>query len=234
MERIIEASSEPGDVILDPFCGCGTSIEAAEQLGRRWIGIDITNLAVAIIKQRMSAKFGFRVFSDIKVVGEPVNIDEAAALAKEDKFQFQCWVVGKFGVEPIEHRRGADRGIDGRIYFHDDAGPAKELIISVKAGEHVGPAFVRELRGVVEREHAEMGVLVCVKKPTSEMVLEAKRAGTYRSFTGNFPRIQIITLEDIFGNRPLTIPGRTINAFDRKKPPARVTAPVAHQLRLLP
>jgi DNA modification methylase len=232
LERIILSSSEAGDVVLDPFCGCGTAVAAAQKLDRQWIGIDITHLAIAIIKQRLVNNFGFQVFRSVKVVGEPVNEDEAAALATDDKFGFQCWVVGKLGAPPIEHRRGADRGIDGRLYFHDDHGTPKEIVISVKAGERIGPAFVRELRGVLERERAEMGILACVKAPTQEMLLEAKRAGTYRSLNGVFPRLQIITLADIFANKPLNIPGR-LNPYERKKP-ASATTPVAEQLRLLP
>ena len=230
LKRIIEASSDEGDWILDPFCGCGTAIEVAEALKRRWIGIDITHLAVAIIKQRL-AKFGFQVFRNIKIVGEPVNEAEAEALAKDDKFGFQCWAVGRLGAPPIEHRKGADRGIDGRIYFHDDIGPAKEIVISVKAGEHVGPAFVRELRGVMERERAAMGIFVCLKEPTLEMQREADNAGTYRSFTANFPKLQIITIKDIFANKQLNIPGR-LNPYEPKRPAS--VGLTGKQLRLLP
>ncbi len=231
LERIIRASTKEGDVVLDPFCGCGTAVATAENLKRHWIGIDITHLAMAIIKQRLANKFGFQVFKNIKISGQPVNEAEAEALAREDKFGFQCWAVGRLGAPPIEQRRGADRGIDGRIYFHDDAGAAKQIIISVKAGEHVGPAFVRELRGVVEREHAAMGLFVCLKQPTTEMTREADSAGVYRSFIANFPKIQIITVEDIFANRPLNIPGR-INPYEPKRPVS--VGPVAEQLRLLP
>jgi SAM-dependent methyltransferase len=231
LERIVQASSNPGDVVLDPFCGCGTAIEAAQKLGRKWIGIDITHLALAIVKQRLANSFGFPIFKDIKIVREPVTQSEAEDLARDDKFGFQCWAVGRLGAPPIEHRRGADRGIDGRIYFHDDPGVAKQIIISVKGGEHITPAFVRELRGVIERERAAMGILVCLKEPTAEMKLEAQNAGPYRSLGANFPRLQIITVADIFADKPLNIPGR-LNPYERKKP-ARV-GPPAEQLRLLP
>jgi DNA modification methylase len=233
LRRIIEASSNFGDTILDPFCGCGTAIEAAEEAGRHWIGIDVTHLAGAIIKQRL-VRFGLKVFKNVIVEGEPVNADEAIALAKENKFGFQCWAVGRLGAPPIEHRKGADRGIDGRIYFHDDFGESKHIIISVKAGEHIAPAFVRELRGVVEREKAAMGILVCVKEPTAEMKMEASRAGSYLSLNRTFPKLQIITVGDIFADRPLNIPGR-LDPY-AKKPAAGVKQlkPRQEQLRLLP
>lgn len=231
LERIILATTDEGATVLDPFCGCGTAVIAAHRLKRRWIGIDVTHLAIAIIKQRLANNFGFAVFKNLRLVGEPVNAAEALALAQEDKFGFQCWAVGKIGAPPIEHKKGADRGIDGRIYFHDDLGAAKHIVISVKAGEHIGPAFVRELRGVMEREKAEMGIMVCIKEPTAEMLHEAKRAGLYMSINGNFPRLQIITVAHMFADKPLNIPGR-INPYERKKPSG--FKPPAEQLRLLP
>lgn len=232
LERIIRASSNDGDLVLDPFCGCGTAVVAAQKLGRRWTGIDVTHLATAIIKQRLAKDFGYEVFKGLSVTGEPVNIDEAIALAREDKFGFQCWAVGRLGASPIEVQRGKDRGIDGRIYFQDDLGAPKQIVISVKGGDRIGPAFVRELRGVVEREQTSMGILVCIKTPTEEMQLESKRAGTYKSLNGIFPKLQIITAEDIFADKPLNIPGR-LNPYERKRP-GRVGAPPAEQLRLLP
>ena len=231
LDRIVTASSNAGDVVLDPFCGCGTAIEVSQNLNRRWVGIDVTNLAMAVIKQRLISAFGYDVFKSVRLTGEPVNIAEALALAEQDKFGFQCWAVGKLGAPPIEVHRGADRGIDGRIYFYDDLGASKQIIVSVKGGEHVGPAFVRELRGVMDREKAEMGIFVCLKEPTAEMQLEAKRAESYKSLKGIFPRLQIITVADIFADKPLNIPGR-INPYERKSQ-GRIAAP-AEQLRLLP
>lgn len=231
LERIIRASTREGDVVLDPFCGCGTAVIASQRLNRSWIGIDVTHLATAIIKQRLANNFGFQVFKDVRLTGEPINSDEAMALARDDKFRFQCWAVGRIGAPPIEHKKGADRGIDGRIYFHDDLSLPKHIIVSVKAGEHIGPAFVRELRGVVEREKAEMGIMICIKEPTREMLHEAKRAGTYSSINGSFPRLQFITIDDMFANKPLNIPGR-LNPYERKRP-SGLKAP-AEQLRLLP
>jgi site-specific DNA-methyltransferase (adenine-specific) len=231
LERIIAATTQEGEIVLDPFCGCGTAVIAAQRLNRRWIGIDVTHLATAIIKQRLANNFSFHVFKDVRLIGEPINSDEALALARDDKFRFQCWAVGKIGAPPIEHKQGADRGIDGRIYFHDDFGAPKQIIISVKAGENIGPAFVRELRGVIEREKAEMGIMISIKEPTREMQHEAKRAGSYLSINGSFPRLQFITVDDMFANKPLNIPGR-LNPYERKKPAG--VKQVAEQLRLLP
>jgi site-specific DNA-methyltransferase (adenine-specific) len=234
LERIIRASSNEGDIILDPFCGCGTAVEVAQKLDRCWIGIDVTHLSLAIIKQRLASSFGRDIFKSINVVGEPLTEDEALALASADKFGFQCWAVGRIGAPPIEHKKGADRGIDGRIYFHDDHGSPKQIIISVKAGDHIGPQFVRELRGVVDREKAEMSVLVLVKEPTSEMKREAAQLGMYKSLGGSFPRLQIITIRDIFANTPLKIPPQ-VNPSERKGPTSvRPASRAAQQLRLLP
>ena len=232
LERMILASSKEGDLILDPFCGCGTAIEAAEKNQRRWMGIDITLLAAAVIKNRLANAFGPTIFKSIDIVGEPPNIEEAEALASENKFGFQWWAVGRLGAPPIEQKKGRDRGVDGRIYFHDDAGAAKHIVISVKAGEHVGPAAVRELRGVVERDRASMGILVTVKQRTQEMLREASIAGLYRSINGSFPKLQVITVGDIFAEKPLDIPGRKINPYEPKRPMS--VRPQAEQLRLLP
>jgi hypothetical protein len=235
LERILSSSSNEGDVVLDPFCGCGTAVQVAQSLNRKWIGIDVTHLSLAIIKQRLASSFGQEIFKGINVVGEPLTEDEALALASADKFGFQCWAVGRIGAPPIEHKKGADRGIDGRIYFHDDHGSPKQIIISVKAGDHIGPQFVRELRGVVDREKAEMGILVLVKAPTSEMKREAAQLGMYKSLGGSFPRLQIITVRDIFANIALNVPARRINPYERKGPTSvRPASVAAHQLRLLP
>jgi SAM-dependent methyltransferase len=134
-------------LVLDPFCGCGTAIAVAQRLNRRWIGIDITHLAVALIKHRLHDMFGNRV--QYKVVGEPVSLPDAKALAEYDPYQFQWWALGLVGARPIEEKKGADRGIDGRLYFHDEAdskkGRTKQIILSVKSGK-VSVKDVRDLR----------------------------------------------------------------------------------------
>jgi site-specific DNA-methyltransferase (adenine-specific) len=143
LERIISTSSDLGDIVLDPFCGCGTTIAAAEKLGRRWIGIDITYLSVSLIKSRLTAMAA----TDYHVLGEPTTGDDAEQLAKDDPYQFQWWALGLIGARPAEGKKGADHGIDGRLFFFDDATPkAKQVIVSVKTGK-VQVSHVRDLRG---------------------------------------------------------------------------------------
>jgi len=149
LERIINASSNEGGLVLDPFCGCGTAIAVAQRLNRRWIGIDITHLAIGLIKKRLSDAFGEPVRQTYDVIGEPVDLKGAEALAKEDPYQFQWWALSLVGARPLEKKKGADQGIDGRLYFHDEkGGKTKQIILSVKAG-HVQAAYVRDLRGVI-------------------------------------------------------------------------------------
>ena len=120
LERILKASSSEGDLVLDPFCGCGTTVQVAQRLNRRWIGIDITHLAIGLIKKRLSDAFGPEIKSTYDVIGEPTDLAGAGQLAAEDKYQFQWWALGQVGARPAEQKKGADRGIDGRLYFHDD------------------------------------------------------------------------------------------------------------------
>jgi site-specific DNA-methyltransferase (adenine-specific) len=155
LERIIKASSNEGDVILDPFCGCGTAIAAAQKLNRCWIGIDITHLAISLIKNRLKTAFGDGIEKTYSVIGEPVSLPDAEALARQDPYQFQWWALGLVEARPVEQKKGADRGIDGRLYFHDDAKreQTKQIIFSVKSGG-VSVRDVRDLRGVIDREKA--------------------------------------------------------------------------------
>ena len=194
LERIIKTSSCEGETVLDPFCGCGTAIAAAERLGRRWIGIDITQAAIVVIKQQRLSKISAAGY---EVVGEPVSVPDAEALAAQDPYQFQWWAVGRLAAHPIERKKGRDRGIDGRLDFHDDNRETKHVIISVKTG-HLLPQYVRELRGVIERENAQIGVLISRDKPTPAMRSEAASAGFYASPWRNkkYPRIQLITIAD--------------------------------------
>src|SRR5437660_1125245 len=163
LERIITASSNPGDVVLDPFCGCGTAVAAAQRLGRKWIGIDITHLAIGLIKARLKTAFGEAAV--YKVVGEPTTVEDAKELAETDPYQFQWWALGHVGARGTEEKKGADKGIDGRLYFHDGSERTKQIIISVKAGT-LHRSQVHELRGVIEREKAEIGVLLSFEQPT--------------------------------------------------------------------
>jgi site-specific DNA-methyltransferase (adenine-specific) len=208
LERIIVSASEEGDVVLDPFCGCGTAISVAERLHRRWRGIDITQLAITLIKNRLSTAFGADIRESFRVIGEPESLDDATVLAKDDPYQFQLWALGLVNARPREIKKGADKGIDGRIYFHDEreGGKTNQVIISVKGG-HLKPEYVRELPGIVEREKAEIGVLISMEKPTKAMRSEAAAAGFYVSeWWGKFPRIQLITIEELLGGKKLEYP----------------------------
>jgi DNA modification methylase len=167
LERIIKASSNEGDLVLDPFCGCGTTIQVAQRLNRRWIGIDVTHLAIGLIKKRLSDAFGPEIRATYNVIGEPTDFAGAERLAAEDKYQFQWWALGQVGARPAEQKKGADRGIDGRLYFHDDeSGQSKQILFSVKAGG-VTVSQVRDFRGTLEREKAEIGVFLCFEEPPS-------------------------------------------------------------------
>ncbi len=206
LERIIQASSNPGDVVLDPFCGCGTAVVAAQKLGRQWIGIDITHLAIGLVKHRLEDAFGDSL--QFQVIGEPTTLEEAASLAAQDKYQFQWWALGLVGARPAEGKKGADRGIDGRLYFHDDAsGKTKQAILSVKGG-HVNVPQVRDLIGVVERENAQMGVFITLEEPTKPMRAEAAQAGFYHSEVWNrdYPRIQILTIAELLEGKGIDMP----------------------------
>ncbi len=211
LERIIQASSNEGDTVLDPFCGCGTTIVAAQKLNRRWIGIDITHLATALIRNRLRDTFGAEL--EVEVKGEPTTVPDARALFEQDPFQFQWWIAGKLGGRAVEQKRGKDEGIDGRLYFHDEPqGETKQIILQVKGGEHVGPAVVRELRGVVDRENAQIGVLVTLQEPTQAMITEALSAGFYEPNTAvdeDYPRIQLLTVGKILAGERINYPVAT-------------------------
>ena len=206
LERIISASSNEGDVVLDPFCGCGTTVAAAQALGRQWIGIDVTNLAITLIRHRLKDAYGDDIEQTYQVIGEPVSVPDAEALAAADPYQFQWWALGLVGARPAEGKKGADQGIDGRIYFHDgDTGKTKQIILSVKAGKLHAP-YVRDLRGVVEREQAALGVLLTLNAPTKAMRTEAASAGFYASPWGQHPRVQILTVGELLAGKKLDTP----------------------------
>jgi site-specific DNA-methyltransferase (adenine-specific) len=202
LERIIKASSEPGDLVLDPFCGCGTTIAAAEKLKRRWVGIDITYLAVSLIKSRLTAMGA----SDYKVLGEPTTADDAAELAASDPYQFQLWALSLIGARPRELKKGADQGVDGRLPFFDEAGGMpKQVIASVKAGK-LHAHYLRDLVGVVQREQAEIGVLISFHEPTQPMRKEAASGGFYKSPWGQHPKIQLITVAELLEGKQIDMP----------------------------
>ena len=222
LERILRASSNEGDIVLDPFCGCGTTVQVAQRLNRRWVGIDITHLAVGLIKKRLADAFGSEVKATYEVIGEPTDYAGAARLAEEDKYQFQWWSLGLVGARPAEQKKGADRGIDGRLYFHDDrSGKSRQILFSVKAGG-VSVTQIRDLRGTLEREHAEIGVFLCFEEPTKPMLREAAEAGFYRSADGTtYPRIQILTIEQVLAGKQPEYPLHRMDATFKRAPKAR-------------
>jgi site-specific DNA-methyltransferase (adenine-specific) len=203
LERIIQASSNPGDVVLDPFCGCGTTVAAAEKLGRRWIGIDITHLSIALQKYRLKEMFPEAKF---RVVGEPQDLAGARQLATDDRFQFQWWALSLVRARPFggeasgkTGKKGADRGVDGLITFIDDAGgKPKRVIVQVKSGK-VSSRDMRDLVGTLEREKAACGVFVTLEPPTRDMEKEAASAGFYHSpgWNRDYPRVQILTVREL-------------------------------------
>jgi len=224
LERIITASSNVGDVVLDPFCGCGTTIDAAQKLGRPWVGIDITHLAINLIKKRLRDTYGEAV--NYQVVGEPTTVEDAEQLARSDPYQFQWWALGLVGARPAEQKKGADRGIDGRLYFHIPGGPSKteQIVLSVKAG-HVTVSQVRDLRGVVEREKAAIGVLISFEQPTQPMRREAAGAGFFQTPWGRHPRLQILTVGELLAGASIDYPRTAgINRTYRGAPKAKKVA----------
>lgn len=216
LERIIQASSNPGDIVLDPFSGCGTAIAAAQKLGRRWIGIDITHLAIAMHKLRLKDMYALLPGKDYEVVGEPQDLGSARQLAKEDRYQFQWWALSLIQARPLgggegekKGKKGADQGVDGVITFTDDASKKlKRVLVQVKSG-HVKSGDVRDLAGVLAREKdACIGVFVTLEPPSAEMTREAATAGFYRSefWQKDYPRIQILTIEELLKGAPVDMP----------------------------
>ena len=213
LERIILASSNEGDVVLDPFCGCGTAVAVAERLGRRWAGIDITHLAVSLMKYRLRDTFGTDL-SDYDVVGVPQDVDSARALATESehngRYQFEYWALGLVDARPgHDRRKGADAGVDGYInFFDDDSGKAKTALVQVKSG-HVQRNVIATLKGDMEREKAELGLLVTLEPPTRPMLQEAMSAGVYvpeRFPDRQFQRVQIATIEELLSGAGPDLP----------------------------
>jgi site-specific DNA-methyltransferase (adenine-specific) len=226
LERIIGASSRPGEVVLDPFCGCGTAIHAAERLGREWVGIDVAYPAIQVIEDRIKRWLpGARY----EVAGIPKDVQSAQALAARDPHTFQQWAVGRLGGQ--SRGKGADKGIDGQINFAVGQGDYRRAIISVKGGRHVTPDMLRALKGVVQREAADMGIFVCRDEPTRDMRAEAAASDIIDLPTGPRPMIQIVTISDLIGGKDIGIRAKldaitsaeAARAMSRKKPPKRKT-----------
>jgi hypothetical protein len=212
LKRIITASSNEGDLVLDPFCGCGTTIEAAERLNRRWIGIDITYIAVDLIKNRLEHTFGAAVADSYVEHGIPRDLLGAKALFREAPLEFERWAVSLVKGTPNEKQVG-DKGVDGVIRFFTDAqGGTGRGLVSVKGGKMIGPQFVRDLLGTIETQKADMGVLVTITKPTAGMKDAADHAGSYTwpATAQKFPKIQLFTVADLLsGKRPQMPPTLT-------------------------
>lgn len=203
LERIIKASAPKDGIVLDPFCGCGTALVVASKLNRRWIGIDITHLAISTIKWSLE-----KVCPGIqyKVIGEPKDIAGAKELASQNKYQFQWWALSLIGARPYgDKKRGADTGIDGYLYFMDEKDKVKKAIVQVKGGT-TSVKDIRDLNGVVVREKAEMGIFITLELPTKPMETEALSQGYYRSPSGkDYPKMQILTIEELLkGKKPET------------------------------
>jgi len=219
LERIINASSNPGDTILDPFCGCGTTIAAAQKLGRCWVGIDITHLSIALQKYRLKDAFKIEPGKDYKVVGEPVDLHSAHQLANDDRYQFQWWALSLIQARPLggdgsakQGKKGTDKGIDGVINFMDGGkGEVRRVIVQVKSG-NVKSSDIRDLVGTVQREKAAIGVFITLEKPTRAMTTEAVTAGFYHSpmMSRDYPKIQILSIEDLLDDAKVNMPASSV------------------------
>lgn len=204
LEKIISATTNKGDIILDPFCGCGTAIVAAQKLERNWIGIDVTHIAITTIKDRLQSEFG--MLNNYRVDGEPIDMEGAIELAINNRFQFQIWALSLLGINYKEDynalKKGADGGIDGIRYFEDgEVGKLKKAIIQVKSGK-VSVKDIRELMSVTEREGAEIGIFVTLQPSTKPMEHEAAGAGIFESYRNiQYPKIRIVKVEDLLNHR---------------------------------
>ncbi|MBA3340610.1 MAG: hypothetical protein H0W30_01275 [Gemmatimonadaceae bacterium] len=204
LERIVGVSTNEGDIVLDPFCGCGTTIASAQKLNRRWIGIDVTHLAIGLIKTRLRDAYGDEL--KYEVIGEPTTVEDAAELAKQAPYQFQVWSLGLVGARLAGAiKKGADGGIDGRLYFHDGSDQTRQIILSVKGG-HLKADDVRALGYVRKREQADIGVLISFEKPTKPMRGDAASAGFYESPWGKHPRLQLLTVAELLEGKTIDYP----------------------------
>jgi len=209
LERIIKASSNEGDWVLDPFSGCGTAIAVAQSFNRKWIGIDITCLAIALHKNRLTGMFGLEPKKDYDIIGEPQSLHDARQLALDNRFQFEWWALSLIQARPIGNKKkGKDKGIDGiKIFTDEHRGKAKKILVQVKSG-HVNSALIRDFRGTIEREEAAIGIFITLKQPTRDMKTEALEAGYYVAPLTNqkYRKIQIVTIEDLLNEEKVDLP----------------------------
>ncbi|MEQ7154023.1 DNA methyltransferase [Brevundimonas aurifodinae] len=224
LERILAASSNEGDVVLDPFCGCGTTVHAAQKMGRRWIGIDVTHLAVGLIQRRLRDAFPLAEF---QVLGTPRDLGAARALAEADKHQFQLWALSMIdnAVPYKGGRKGADGGVDGYVYFQvtTDRGEGKgnrtdtgKAIVSIKGGG-VTDSQVKDLITTVDHEGAQMGLFVTLLPPTKPMVTRAAAGGFYEAGGRTYPKVQILTIEQLFDGKRPEMPWLDPSVFKKAK-----------------
>jgi hypothetical protein len=203
LERIIRMSSNEGDVVLDPFCGCGTTIDAAQRLNRRWAGIDITFIAVDLIEKRLQDRYP-AIQGTYETFGIPRDMRAAQALFERSPFDFERWAVSRINAQPNERQVG-DKGVDGVARFYLDKKTIGRVLVSVKGGANIGPQFVRDLIGTVQTQKAQMGVLITMATPTRGVLDAVDHGGTYTwPVNGQtFPRVQVITVADLLaGKRP--------------------------------
>jgi site-specific DNA-methyltransferase (adenine-specific) len=224
LERIIKVSSNEGDVVLDPFCGCGTTISVAERLNRRWIGIDITHVAISLMLNRLNDTFGEEL-SPYEVEKDPKDVESARNLAESDRYQFEWWVLGKLNAQHTG-KKGADQGIDGVAYFFDDeSGQAKKIIVQVKSG-NIKSGDIRDLIGTINQEDAAIGVFVTLNPPTRAMTQAATVAGFYQpedwgESIHKYPRLQILTVEELLDGKGIEFPARSVVSTFKRAPRRR-------------
>ncbi|MGH2510963.1 MAG: DNA methyltransferase, partial [Ktedonobacteraceae bacterium] len=188
LDRIIRSSSKKGNVVFDPFCGCGTTIYAAEKADRQWIGCDIAILSINLVRNILAERYHLVEGVHFKVDGIPVSVEQAQELFKHDPFVFQNWAVERVGGFPMR-KKVADRGIDGHLYFEVHDG-LRHMVLSVKGGS-IRPTDVRDLRGVLEREaDADLAGFISLREPSPAMRKEANEAGTYEYRGVSYDRIQ--------------------------------------------
>ena len=214
LEKIILASCPKDGVVLDPFCGCGTTISACEYLNGnedyslKWIGVDITHLAIDLIKKRLDDEYNMKPNRDYFLYGEPLDLESAKSLAKQDRYQFQWWALSLVDAKPVsDKKKGADKGIDGIIFYFDKSDKVSKAIVQVKSGK-VKPGDIRDLKGVIGREGVEFGVFITLETPTKAMIEEAVSEGffKYELYKNRFPKLQIITIKDLLDGKKPEIP----------------------------
>ena len=222
LERIIRASSKEGDLVLDPFCGCGTTVAVAQRLNRRWIGIDVTWIAIDLVeKKRLLATYGESLKGTYLVKGNPTDNESAEALAKKNKKEFELWAIS---LVPDAGPREHDGGVDGVLGFQEHNRKVRKVVIQVKGGETLTPSIVRDLIGTVEKENAAIGLLITLRKPTSGMQELATHAGKYVYHTPlwekEYFRIQIRTIAELLEGKTFDLPSgeSPVKKSERLKP----------------